>query len=119
MEQETLQSKDDNVFGQLLKQARLARSLSLEQVARRLGVSKVSVWSWEKGKVRPRKQMLRPLSEALEISEEIVTAAVSPAVGVKLSDVVSKCQEVISAYAGVERDSVEIIIKFAGREDGP
>lgn len=114
MEQNATQSGGANDFGRRLRQARLAKFLSLDQLAKRLGVSKVAVWSWEKGKTRPRRHLHGPLSVALGIGEESLALATS---GPKLSDVVAGCQEVISAHAGVKPESVEIKIHFGGGDD--
>ena len=54
------------MIGSLIKTARLARGLTLQQVANALGLNnRQQVWEWESGKVRPGSKHLAQLAEVL------------------------------------------------------
>ena len=50
-----------------LRDARIARGLSVAVLAGRLGVSQVSIYFWEGGRVRPREANLNALCKALKL----------------------------------------------------
>lgn len=51
---------------QTIQTARLARNLTLQQVADALGVkNRQQIWEWERGKVRPGRKHLAKLAEVL------------------------------------------------------
>ncbi len=50
-----------------LKQARLARSLSLDALGARAGITSGQVWKIERGRVRPTLRSKRLLAEALGV----------------------------------------------------
>ena len=55
--------------GSLIKQARLAKSLTQEELAEKVGVQKSAVAKWENGRVSEIKRSnLKKLSEALELN---------------------------------------------------
>ena len=58
-------------FGVKLNRLRRERGLTLAQVASVLGVSKPTVWAWEKGKARPVPDRLEAIAQVLgvEVSE--------------------------------------------------
>ncbi|MEO1221190.1 MAG: helix-turn-helix domain-containing protein, partial [Pseudomonadota bacterium] len=56
-------------LGYKLNQLRRERSLTLEQVANALGVSKPTVWAWEKGKAKPLPERIAAIAEVLGVSE--------------------------------------------------
>lgn len=62
-------------LGPQLNRLRRERSLTLDQVARALGVSKPTVWAWEKGKARPRPERIAKIAEVLEVPEAELTGA--------------------------------------------
>jgi transcriptional regulator with XRE-family HTH domain len=53
---------------QLLRQLRLSRGLTLEQVAVRLGVTRASVSKWEGGHSRPDHRRLQAIADLYEVS---------------------------------------------------
>jgi len=55
-------------FAQQLRSLREAQGLSVRSLANLLGVSKVTVWKWEKGDSRPRPRFIVPLARALDIA---------------------------------------------------
>lgn len=57
-------------FGDRLRKAREARSLSSSELARASGVSSTSVWKWENGGFVPRTQKLAVLAKVLNVSSD-------------------------------------------------
>lgn len=57
-------------FGTLVRRSRLAQSLTLEEVAYELDVSRQTVWNWEQGMSKPRLTRLRPLAEVFELDPD-------------------------------------------------
>lgn len=55
-------------FGVKLNRLRRERGLTLAQVASVLGVSKPTVWAWEKGKARPLPDRIEAIAEVLGVS---------------------------------------------------
>jgi transcriptional regulator with XRE-family HTH domain len=58
MTQSSLEVLAGETLGQRLSRARMMNQWTLEFVARKVGVSKVSVWGWEKDRSRPRLESL-------------------------------------------------------------
>lgn len=54
---------DEETFGMRLRRLRTERAISQSHLARQLGVSKVTVWNWEKDTSTPRSQSLELLAE--------------------------------------------------------
>jgi transcriptional regulator with XRE-family HTH domain len=50
-----------------LRAARATRGLSVADVAERVGVSAVSIYYWESGRVRPRSENLTALCKVLKL----------------------------------------------------
>jgi transcriptional regulator with XRE-family HTH domain len=50
-----------------LRDSRIARGLSVAELAARVGVSQVSIYYWEGGRVRPRAANLSALCKALKL----------------------------------------------------
>lgn len=94
-------------FGKRIEQLRKRRSLTLEQVANRLGVSKPTVWAWEKGKARPIEERLPALAEVLGVEpEELASFAEPPGI----SELVQTSRERIAAAYGTTPSKVRIMI---------
>lgn len=58
-------------FGEAIKSARTARSMSQQALADLLGISKSAVYQWEKGRTKPEKPLLDQLEELLGVSIEV------------------------------------------------
>jgi transcriptional regulator with XRE-family HTH domain len=56
------------MFRQLIRQLRLAKGLTLEQVAQALGVTRASVSKWEGGHSRPDQARLQAIADLFEVS---------------------------------------------------
>ncbi|UAB78240.1 helix-turn-helix domain-containing protein [Erythrobacter sp. SCSIO 43205] len=55
-------------FGTRLNRLRREKGLTLDQVATALGVSKPTVWAWEKGKANPIPERIEGIAEVLGVS---------------------------------------------------
>lgn len=110
----------DATLGARLRRLRIERRISLIGFARQVGVSRPTVWNWERGKVRPRQKSLKVAASVLGISEmELVFGAgdgpVTPvhewAQPQNLSEVVSACKAQIAEAAGARAENVLITIR--------
>ena len=97
------------VFGKRIEQLRKGRSMTLAEVADALGVSKPTVWAWEKGKARPVPERLPALAAALGIEEsELLTLNEPPGI----SELLETSRERIAEAYGTTSDRVRIMIEI-------
>lgn len=96
-------------FGKMLEQARKTRGLTLEQVAQRLGVSKPTVWAWEKGKASPVANRYPAIAEALGLSSDDLHDAEKPE---GVADLLRSSREQIAQAMGIDPSSVRILIEL-------
>lgn len=61
-----------------LERRRKAAGLTIVQLAKRLGVSKQTVWQWEANRTQPSPEMYPKLAEVFGITPLEVTELVSP-----------------------------------------
>ncbi|MEP3052394.1 MAG: helix-turn-helix transcriptional regulator [Erythrobacter sp.] len=102
-------SRPAETLGRKLNRLRKERSLTLAQVAAQLGVSKPTVWAWEKGKARPMPDRLDSIAQVLGVgSEELNSAAPSDDGAALVSDSRSR----IAASFGVSIEKVRIMIEL-------
>lgn len=96
-------------FGSKLNRIRRERGLTLADVADALGVSKPTVWAWEKGKARPLPERLDAIADVLGVSsDELGVAAKS---GEALA-VIEECRIRIGTACGTDPQSVRIMIEL-------
>ena len=96
-------------FGSKLNRIRRERGLTLADVADDLGVSKPTVWAWEKGKARPLPERLDAIADVLGVSsDELGVAAKS---GEALA-VIEECRIRIGTACGTDPQSVRIMIEL-------
>jgi transcriptional regulator with XRE-family HTH domain len=108
-------------FGTRLRTLRKQRRISLVGLARQVGVSRPTVWNWERDAVRPRKKSIRAVASLLGVSEsELVfgdSALADRLEGdgepppVRLSEVIGDCKERIAEIAGISAANVQITIE--------
>lgn len=103
----TFQMGDVDRLGPRLNRLRREQHLTLAQVAARLGVSKPTVWAWEKGKARPLPERIDAIAEVLGVNAETLTQSSQGADGVA---VVEECRLRIAAAYSAEPKAVRIML---------
>lgn len=99
----------NGALGARLQRLRKERGLTLSELARRLGVSKPTVWAWEQGKARPVESRFTPIAELLGVTvSELQAGDDDPA----LRDLVARARTQIAAACGTSADQVRISIEL-------
>ena len=102
----------EETLGQRLSRARISNQWTLDFVARKIGVSKVSVWGWEKDRSRPRLESLESLSALFAMPlETLVSGGKVQSAGVPA--LIADCQTRIASAVGVQPEQVEIRVSFS------
>ena len=96
------------LFGQRLEKLRKGRGMTLAQVADQLGVSKPTVWAWEKGKARPVADRIPALAEVLGVEEEELSSFSQPP---GIGDLIESSRQRIAETYGTSPDKVRIMIE--------
>lgn len=96
-------------LGKKLEQSRKSLGLTLAQVADQLGVSKPTVWAWEKGKARPVEERFAAIAKVLGLSPEELASAQQPG---GVSRLLQSSREEIARALGVDARSVRILIEI-------
>ena len=94
-------------MGKRIEQLRKARGLTLADVATALGVSKPTVWAWEKGKARPIGERIPGLAEVLHVDPSELTGTEALAA---LTDILADARVAIASACGVEPHKVRIML---------
>ncbi|KPF63101.1 helix-turn-helix domain-containing protein [Porphyrobacter sp. AAP60] len=97
-------------LGPKLNRLRREAGLTLADVAAALGVSKPTVWAWEKGKARPLPERLEAIAAALGSAPEQLAESTSAAGDA--STVIEECRSRIAAACGTPAASVKIMIEL-------
>lgn len=95
--------------GMRLRRLRQQRGLSLAGVAQELGVSKVAVWAWEKGKCRPQPARIPALAAIFGVEPDELKIA--PVTVYETIKVVEECRQLIATAYGTEIASVRITVE--------
>lgn len=97
-------------LGTRLNRLRREAGMTLADVAATLGVSKPTVWAWEKGKARPLPERLDAIAAALGVPLE----ALAPAqVGAgEIESVVAECRARIAEACGAAPHAVKIMVEL-------
>ena len=96
-------------LGIKLGRLRRERGLTLAQVADALGVSKPTVWAWEKSKARPVRDRLPQIAEVLGVSGDELGQAASGTGGAAL---IEECRVRIAAAHRVQPANIRIMIEI-------
>lgn len=97
-------------LGSRLNRLRREAGLTLSDVAAVLGVSKPTVWAWEKGKARPLPERLDAIAAALGIAPDaLAEARASPGTA---SAVIEDCRNRIADACGTTPKSVRIMVEL-------
>ncbi len=97
-----------DTLGVRLNRLRREKGLTLAQVAAALGVSKPTVWAWEKGKARPLPERIAAIAEVLGVEKEAFYE-VDPRNGG--GAVVEDCRIRIATEYGTDPRSIRIMIE--------
>lgn len=112
-------------FAQQLRSLREARGLSIRALAALVGVSKVTIWKWEKGDSAPRARSLLPLAKALQVAP--YELGVSGPLAMKmpdqielesqdqpeaLADVIARAKRMIAEASGTTPQNITISIEY-------
>lgn len=95
-------------LGVRLNRLRREQSLTLEQVANALGVSKPTVWAWEKGKARPLPERIGPIAQVLGVAESELTSGTDAR---ENGSLIEDCRVRIASEYGTRPEYVRIMIE--------
>lgn len=100
----------NEALGVRLNRLRREAGLTLADIAAVLGVSKPTVWAWEKGKARPLPERLDAIAAALGVAPEVLveTSAKQGAAGILLED----CRARVAEACGTAPSAVRIMIEL-------
>jgi len=98
-----------DALGTRLNRMRRERGLTLAQVASALGVSKPTVWAWEKGKARPLPERVAAIAKVLGVSEADLSEAHAGAAG---SAVIEDCRLRVASQYQTDPKNVHIMIEL-------
>ena len=100
----------DVPFGQQLKRLRRERGLTMGDVASAVGVSKPTIWAWEKGRARPQPDRLEAIAAALELNVEVLQTMRECAMPVE--SIVEQCRIQIAKSLSLAPSAVKITIEL-------
>lgn len=95
-------------FGKHLSRVRRERGLTLSDVAEALGVSRPTVWAWEKGRARPLPDRLEALAATLGVGLEELAELIGSSS--EVSAMVEEFRNRVAAALNVSPGSVRIMI---------
>lgn len=111
----------DETLGERLKRLRRERGFSMVHFASRVGVSKPTLWKWEKGTVLPRQEMIGVIARVLGISDkELVYGSkrqISQSPRVIANDFATSGDAIVAKKAelahimGINADRIRILIE--------
>lgn len=96
-------------LGTRINRLRREAGLTLADVAAALGVSKPTVWAWEKGKARPLPERLDAIAAALGVDPELLSTAPGTR---EIEGVIADCRARIAEACGTAPQAVRIMIEL-------
>ena len=108
--QSALPNPSSEALGSRLNRLRREAGLTLAEVATSLGVSKPTVWAWEKGKARPLPERMVAIAEALGAEPEDLTEAGSH--NADTAALIAECRHRIAEACGTTPAAVRIMIEL-------
>jgi transcriptional regulator with XRE-family HTH domain len=97
-------------LGTRINRLRREAGLTLAEIATTLGVSKPTVWAWEKGKARPLPERLDAIAAALGVAPDLL--APGPEATVEVAALVAECRQRIAEACGTDTRAVRIMIEL-------
>lgn len=102
-----------DTLGIQINRLRREAGLTLADVAAVLGVSKPTVWAWEKGKSHPLPERLNAIAAALGVEPDVLAqAAGSIGASSAASAVIQDCRSRIAAACSTAPETVRIMIEL-------
>lgn len=99
----------DDGLGKRVLRLRKELGISQGRLAEQLGVSKPTVWAWEKGKARPVDSRIEALAQALGVSsEDLLSGQENPV----LRELLDACRSQIAGAVGVDPAKIRIVIEL-------
>jgi transcriptional regulator with XRE-family HTH domain len=109
-------------WGQRLKRLRQAKGFSVVDFARRMKVSRPTVWSWEAGKSLPRASKHQLLLDVLGVTNDELQGHAGPSAierrsepaasrGGELKTIIDEAKKRVAEAAGTSADNVRMIIE--------
>lgn len=97
-------------LGARINRLRREAGLTLADIAATLGVSKPTVWAWEKGKARPLPERIEAIADALGVAPEALAAS-APARR-EIEAVIAECRARIAEACGTDPQAVRIMVEL-------
>jgi transcriptional regulator with XRE-family HTH domain len=97
-------------LGTRINRLRREAGLTLAEVAATLGVSKPTVWAWEKGKARPLPERIEAIAAALGVAPDLL--APGPEATVEVAALIAECRQRIAEACGTDPRAVRIMIEL-------
>ena len=94
-----------------IQRLRKERGLTLAQVAGQLGVSKPTVWAWERGRARPIEERVEALAHALGVTRGELDGD-RRNLGRRGREMLARAREQIAAAFGTSAEKVRIMIEL-------
>ena len=102
-------SQPEQSLATRLHHLRKAKGMTLEAVAKALGVSKPTVWAWEQGRARPSPERFARIAELFGLGEtRLATGRDVDALG----EVLTQARQLVANSLGVELAKVRIMIEL-------
>lgn len=134
---ERTQDKDSKGLARRLRSLRAARGLTVQALADEVGVSKVTIWKWERGASRPRRRMVASIARALGVDPSELDPGLTDLAALKrggraagggsktrapfrapvtsphqLNEVILKAKAFIARASGVTANQITVRIEF-------
>lgn len=106
----TLRAGAAEALGIRLNRLRREAGLTLADVANRLGVSKPTVWAWEKGKARPLPERMDAIAAALGAAPEDLAETIGQ--DTDLAALIAECRARIAEACSTRPEAVRIMIEL-------
>ncbi|NCP12637.1 MAG: helix-turn-helix transcriptional regulator [Sphingomonadales bacterium] len=97
-------------LGSRINRLRREAGLTLADVAAVLGVSKPTVWAWEKGKARPLPERLDAIAATLNVAPDVLLS--SPNETGDIETIITACRERIAEACEISPAAVKIMIEL-------
>ena len=101
-----------DTLGARINRLRREAGLTLADVAAALGVSKPTVWAWEKGKARPLPERIGAIAAALGVAPDVLAETPGAAAPTAVSTIVEDCRTRIAEACSTPRHAVRIVIEL-------